>query len=327
MKLNMLKEGRGLSSSSFDLYEHAVNSFMVFCSSREEFDCWEELLGCFLEEQKECQWCDRRVKSLLMGFRSYLFEEKSFNTANTYFSKVKTVLRFFDVEVGELPPFCSRQFRAPVKCFEDIPSREQIQCALNVCSDMEVRAIILLAVSSGLSRVDILNLTVKDFLIACGVYDEDKSLEEQLDYLEERIAIDDKFIAVFKGYRQKTNNLFITFTHPGVIKNIIICLKQRVITNSNEKLFTISKNQLTYQLRKINDKCDFGRVNYARKFRMHQLRAFHASTLVKNNVFTMEEVDTLQGRVKDRTHRSYFLEDPEFLKRKYLSVVDELTFL
>lgn len=54
------------------------------------------------------------------------------------------------------------------------------------------------------------------------------------------------------------------------------------------------------------------------------LRKFNASTLY-NNGMSISDVDSLQGRGKDSTHSSYFMEDPELLRQKYLKYVEVLT--
>ena len=318
--LNCFKEERGLSFSSFSIYKMAVNTYLNYCSLvlKESALSFDDLIAfAEEEEQKQISWKNRRVKKLLVGFRQWLFNNKSFNTAVTYFNNIKTLYRHFDIEIRDLPVFNSKQYSKPYKSFIDIPTVDDICCAIRVCSNQEVRAIILLAATSGLSRVDILNLTVNDFFVACGCADE-LTVGESLKSIKSQIAVDDSFILVFNGCRQKTGSPFMTFATREVAGMIIECLEERLISKE-DKLFVLSNNQLGYQLKKVNDLCGFGRVNFARKFRLHQLRAFHASMLV-NNGFSVEEVDFLQGRVKDRTHRAYFFEDPVLLKEKYLGV-------
>lgn len=326
MSLMEFVEERGLSSSSSDLYFNAVKSYESFCSVFfDDFVVFDDLLKMADDEELSLRWKDRTLRRLLLEYRSYLFREKSYNTAVKYFSMIKTLYRYFEVEIRDLPVFKSKQFKAPVKSFEDIPSKDDIKIAYCKCDNLEVRTIILLAATSGLSKIDILNLTVNDFTKAIGFID-DTTIYKSVDSLKKYVGESDVSVAVFRGCRQKTGSSYITFTTREVINKIINCLEQRVILQNDDLLFTISKNQLNYQLRKVNDKCSFGKVNYDRKFRMHQLRSFHASFLVRNNVFTIEEVDTLQGRCKDKTHRTYFLEDTDVLKEKYLSMIDELTF-
>ena len=47
------------------------------------------------------------------------------------------------------------------------------------------------------------------------------------------------------------------------------------------------------------------------------LRKFHASQLY-NDGLSMDEIDELQGRGKDQTRTSYFMEDPLRLREKYI---------
>lgn len=54
------------------------------------------------------------------------------------------------------------------------------------------------------------------------------------------------------------------------------------------------------------------------------LRKFHASQLY-NDGMPLEMVDALQGRSKDSTHTSYFMEDPKKLKQQYVEHMDAIT--
>ena len=51
------------------------------------------------------------------------------------------------------------------------------------------------------------------------------------------------------------------------------------------------------------------------------LRKFHASQLFNDNC-SIEFVDALQGRGKDATHSSYFMENPEKLREEYINHLD-----
>lgn len=51
------------------------------------------------------------------------------------------------------------------------------------------------------------------------------------------------------------------------------------------------------------------------------LRKYHASQLF-NDGCSIEFVDALQGRGKDTTHSSYFMEDPEKLRKQYINHLD-----
>ena len=55
------------------------------------------------------------------------------------------------------------------------------------------------------------------------------------------------------------------------------------------------------------------------------MRKFHASNLARGeNGLTIEEIDSLQGRSKTKTHNSYFLDDPKELRKKYIANIDKV---
>ena len=49
------------------------------------------------------------------------------------------------------------------------------------------------------------------------------------------------------------------------------------------------------------------------------------ATNLYNDKMSLEEIDALQGRSKEATHSSYFTEDPNKLKEKYLEHLDCIT--
>ena len=71
-------------------------------------------------------------------------------------------------------------------------------------------------------------------------------------------------------------------------------------------------------IEKINDELKLGRVGNYSRIRCHMLRKYHASNLLNNTSFTIDEIDALQGRSKNIIHRSYFFNDEEKLKEKYI---------
>lgn len=73
----------------------------------------------------------------------------------------------------------------------------------------------------------------------------------------------------------------------------------------------------------INNSLKLGKVGPYNRFRSHMLRKFHASALYNsNNNWSLEEIDSLQGRSKNKTHSSYFMENPNILKEKYINSFD-----
>ena len=336
MKMNKLEtfcNDKQLSKSTIGLYSACVQLYEKLNNSTldnliEEAD---------YEEEEKIRWKRRKLKTRLLEFRKYLFENLSEGTANRYLSCIKTIYRHFEIELQDLPSFASRQIdRTYQKTFEDILTKQELKDAYyeanNVC-----KCIILFASSSGLSKVDMLNLTVGDFILACDDFLSSGELISQLYELKS----EKELIPCFEGERQKTGSRYTTFCSPEASEHIVQYLIGRdaqikeAYNNADDteelsdclqyddKLFDISYAHLSYVFRKINNKLDLGQVGKYTKFRCHQLRAYQASTLL-NNDMTESEVDSLQGRRKDKTHRAYFVESKSKLFNKYYACVDNL---
>lgn len=323
---------------------------------------YEKLLGldldtlieeAYIEEDSGIAWRNRKIRQYLIDFRNYLYSTKSEGTANRYFADIKTIYRHFEVELHTLPTFNSKQIdKTYEKSFEDILTKQELKDAYyeanNVC-----KCLILFGSSTGMSKVDMLNLTVEDFLKACNC--DDKDLKQQLEDLKDKTII-----PCFEGERIKTGSRFTTFCSPEATEHIVQYLLGRYVqipVDYNEmmarikrtrtpqqrrileeklksmpqklecshKLFDISESHLNYTFRKINNKLQLGTVGKYTKFRCHQLRSYQASTLLNiEEGFTDSEVDALQGRKKDKTHRAYLVESKSKLYNKYHACVDEL---
>ena len=75
----------------------------------------------------------------------------------------------------------------------------------------------------------------------------------------------------------------------------------------------------------INNELNLGKVGEYNRFRSHMLRKFHASSLYNyNNGLSLSEIDALQGRGKNSTHSSYFMENPQKLREKYINSLNAL---
>ena len=332
-KLTQFSIEKGMSDSTFKLYSACVKAY----EHVNHLSLDELLEEADREEEEGIRWKKRTLKTRLLDFRKYLFENKSEGTANRYMGCIKSIYRHFEIELQDLPSFASKQIdKTYEKTYEDIPSKEELIDAYyeanNVC-----KCIILFASSSGLSKVDLLNLTVDDFIVACTDYISEGDLSTQLKELKAQKEV----IPCFEGCRQKTKSRYTTFCSPEATEHIVQYLigrdaKIREAFNASDddeylsdqlygsdKLFDISYAHLSYVFRKINNKLGMGTVGKYTKFRCHQLRAYQASTLL-NNGLTESEVDALQGRRKDKTHRAYFVESKSKLFNKYYACVDEL---
>lgn len=328
---------KGFAKKTEDLYKSAVKAYETFNNCTLD----ELLEEADLEEEKGIRWKRRTIKMRLTNFRKWLFENKSEGTAKQYFARIKTIYRHFEIELQELPTYNSKQVdKTYEKRFEDIPCKDElIQAYYEARNNM--KCFILLASSSGMSKVDILNLTVSDFLIACETNTEN-SIREQLNEIRTR---KEPVIPCFKGERQKTKTIFTTFCSPETVEHIVQYLLGRdaKIRAKYEKasmedkeelpcrlelydsLLKIDPHYVMKQFREINTKLSFGTVGKYAKIRSHQLRAYHATTLMNCEVnWSIAEIDALQGRKKDKTHRAYFTDSVSKLRKKYCESVDSL---
>lgn len=290
----MLKEfisDRNLSPSSIRNYASAVRIYEELNNKtlKELIDEAER------EELEKIRWKDRKIRKRLINYRSYLYKNKVETTAVKYLTNIQTIYRHFEIELHTLPTFRSKQINKSKEIkFKDLPTKENIQDACKIADEV-TELIILFITTSGLSKIEILNLTVEDFIKA------NKSE-----------------IPTFYLTRKKTAKEFFTFTTPKTAKKIMSHIKKHNLKR-NDKLFSISASSLTKNMAKINDQLNLGRINNYSRFRCHMLRKYHASNFLNNTSFTIDEIDCLQGRSKNKIHRSYFINDEEKLKEKYMN--------
>lgn len=294
------------------------------------------------EEEENIRWKNRKIRRHLIDFRKWLYENKSEGTVSRYLGNIKTIYRHFEIELRPLPSFNSKQIdKTYIKTYEDIPTKEELISAYYEATNV-TKCVMLLGISSGMSRVDMFNLTVSDFINACADYI-NTSFNGVIEVLNHLNQVDN-IIPYFEGYRQKTDSRFTTFASPEFAEHMIHYLLGRdakirkaydkadeddkeflpTCLELEDRLFDVNPRYLSECIREINTKLQFGKVGKFTKLRTHQFRAFQATTLLNKGGFSESEIDALQGRKKDKTHRAYFVESTSKLKEKYYAAVDNL---
>lgn len=273
------------------------------------------------EEENGIRWKNRRLKQRLVDFRIFLYENFMITTAKVHFQRILTLYRHFEIEIHELPKLSVKSCKQskPI-IFEDLLTKEIIRNAVEIANPV-MRAIILFMSSSGCARRETLNLTIQDFIDASYEYHRKKDIGEALNILNEL----DNVVPTFRIRRQKTNKFYFTFCSPEASNEVVNYLLNNRELLSNEKLFKINLDYLNNNFVKINNELGIGKVGTYNRFRSHMLRKFHASSLYNaENGLSLEEIDALQGRKKDNTHSSYFMENPKNLKKKYINSLDSI---
>ncbi len=89
-------------------------------------------------------------------------------------------------------------------------------------------------------------------------------------------------------------------------------------------LFKIDSMYLVIKLKKINDNLGLGKISNLSRLRTHMLRKFHASALY-NDGMSLDKVNDLQGKAKNKTDEAYFMTNPEDLKHEYIKHLHAVT--
>lgn len=304
---------RNLRMGTLKSYISAVQKFEYFLG-RNIDNIIQEAIN---EEKEGIAENSRLIKKNLLDYRLFLIESDiSPNTVKTYFSKLKTFLKHFGVEVPTLPE--AKYDRGYETCYLDLPNKKHISQALDIVS-IDMKAIILFMASSGTAKAETLSLTVDDFFRATSDYHDGGTPNEILNELSKKKNI----IPTFYLKRIKTDKYYYTFCSPEATRYIVEYLGIRKNLSATDKLFDFSDSGLLSKFQYINDKMGWGFKGKYRFFRSHSLRKFHVS----NIGLVPDHVDELQGRSRTPLHETYIKTNPIELKKLYEKVVDNVTIL
>ena len=274
------------------------------------------------DEENGVRWKNRKLKQRLLNFRVFLQRQYLISTVKVHFQRILTIYRHFEIEIHNLPPINLKNTNKlkPIM-FGDLPTKEIIKDAIDIANPI-MKAIILFISSSGCARQETLNITIQDFIDATSEYHNSDDIYEIITILIKRNDV----VPTFKLKRQKTNKFYFTFCSPEAITYILdyLIISKRKLKNE-DKLFKTNLDYLNSYFNEINESLNLGKVRKYNRFRSHMLRKFHASSLYNyENGLSLEEIDALQGRGKNNTHSSYFMEDPIKLKEKYIGSMDSV---
>ena len=306
---------RNLKDISKKSYKTTMNLYSSF--NNESFV--NLLIEAEMEELNQIRWKNRKLKQRLLNFRNFLVQNYMKNYSQITLNRVITIYRHYDIEVHNLPAQSSKNYKesAPVT-YNDLPDRKTIKRALRISTPV-MKATTLFMLSSGCARRETLNLTIGDFIKATGDYHTKEEINEVIKVLKRK-----KVVPTFKLKRQKTNKYYYTFCSPEAVKEIIRYLNTRSDLDTSDKLFDIHPESLSRCFIKINNQLKLGKCGTYNRYRSHVLRELHASNL-KNSGMLIEDINSLQGKRRNITDESYFFENPEVLKEKYIKHLNAVT--
>lgn len=305
---------RNSSETTFKNYEATLNKYCRF----QGLNLYELIEEAEREEDEGIRLKKSSLKRRLTEYRCHLIETASKKTVKTNMSRIQTFYRHFEIELPELSYVSEKSMNdyEPIY-YTDLPDKEIIRKAVNVASPI-MKSILLFELSSGCGRREVLNLTIGDYITACGYSTE--NIEEALQHIREN---ENELVPTFKIKRQKTDKYYVTFCSYEAVEAINLYIMSRTDKLTTEsKLFKISENYYSVKFAELNEYLKLGKKGAYNRMRGHMIRKVHASSLMQGeNGLTLDEIDSLQGRTRQGSRASYFFDNTTELKKKYIEAM------
>ena len=274
------------------------------------------------EEYNNIRWKNTQTRKWLLSYREFLYGEYNVSTAQLYLTAIITIYRHFEITVPPLPYYSTKHSRrTPPIRYTDLPDRQILSECLQVCTPV-AKALILFMSSSGVSRIDTLNLTINDYLEATSEY---HNHQESVKYAIKEM-LDKDIIPTFTLRRQKTGQDYITFCSHEACKSINAYLLTRTeILTRDRPLFKVHERYLNMIFERLNGYFQLGKMpNGYNRLTPHMLRRYAATQLAEAGIST-DHINLLQGRkVTGVAHESYIRLNPEKLREEYIEALPYL---
>lgn len=307
------------SKATIKMYKHCLGKYSSFF----QMSLQELLMEAEEDENNGLKWKHRRVKTRLIEYRQFLLDNYALNTLKRHMVSIIKFYKFYDIEIYELPKINEKSVKKPTPIyFKDLPDKAIIREAISAVSPI-MKAIILFICSSGCGRAETLNLTIQDYIDALSEYLPNKRMNiiNIIDYIKDNEDI----IPTFNVRRIKTNKYYTTYCSPEAVTAINAYLLTRTDNLTPEsKLFPMYETYFITYFQRVNDRLGLGKIGKYRRFRSHMLRKFHASALY-NDGMSIDNVNDLQGKAKNKTDQAYFMINPEDLKYEYIKHLPAVT--
>lgn len=314
---------RGLKEASLTKMELVLDHYSKFQGLPIE-DLLEEA---DLEEEQGLRWKKRTLKNRLLRYMNYCKSQMLLSSAKTYFNQICALYRHHDIEIGTLPRWNTKNANMPEPITsKDMLTKPLIREALKVANPV-MTAIILTEASSGMTRSDVLSLTVGHFIDATYMYHHENDIEKAISKMLEDGS---NIIGTWRLRRAKTNKYFITFTTPEAtletckylqIRNKRNRKYTRPLIQKNDPLFKIHQGTYIDKFGEINKALNRDKAGTYNQIRGHMLRKFNATQLEKHGM-SRAMVNVLQGKSNNAVDDVYFIEDEDTLRNEYLRAID-----
>jgi integrase len=277
------------------------------------------------EEKKDINWKNRKIRQRLIDFRTSLINDGYMQkTVQQYMQRIKTLYRTYEIEIRELPYLSNKTIpKAPPITYKDLPTRDLLRNILPLCNQVQ-SALMLFMISSGCARKEALSLKIQDFIDATSEYHDGS---DDINIVLGRLYGREDVIPTWSVFRFKTGQYYTTFSSPESTVFIVgYLLSRRDLLESGKSLFKINEHYVSDFFSLINKRLGLGKAGTYNKFRSHALRKFHASALY-NDGMSKDMVNELQGKMKSKTDRAYFVVNPDVLRREYIHHIGSVSIL
>jgi integrase len=322
--LNEFIDNRNLVNSTKIRYMVILKNYCDYTKLKPE----ELIDEAEMEEESGIRLRKRKIKSYLIGFKKYLQDkDHSELTVKNSLSIIRSFYHEFEIE---LPYTRSKRRYSKQESKEDLPDKDDIIHALKFVS-LKYSAIILLMMSSGMGKAEVLNLKFTDFLKSIETYiNGSTNIEEITSILERKANNDELIISTWNISRVKTRMPYTTFSTYESIEAILLYLKSspafegEYLFRSQRTNKELPAKTFGNQFNIINYRAGFGKVDRQIFFRSHNLRKYFTNVLHKNKV-TKERIDWMLGHQIDNTSSSYFKSDISDLREEYVRCIPDLS--
>lgn len=308
--LNQMFTERNSSTKTKETYKRSINYLEKTISKTLP----EMLNTAETEEENNISWKNSSLRKWLITYRKWCYTTYKKTTAETYFIAAITTFRHFEITVNKLPYFSTKKVAKPTPINPDLlVDRDVLRLCIGVNNPI-LKALILLMSSSGISRTDVLNLTLKDYLESTYEYHECDDLNQAIETM-----MDKDVIPTWNITRQKTGVSYYTFSSPESTKAINNYLLTR--HDDDPRLFKINKRYMSRIFKDTNDELGLGNNGEFSRFAPHMLRRFHATQLIESGM-SESKVDLLQGRKPSSiAYQSYVKIKPSKLRDEYIGAL------
>ena len=272
------------------------------------------------EEYNNIRWKNTDTRRYIITFREFLYGKYNVSTAKLYLTAIITIYRHFEITIPPLPYYSTKHARRTDPLLpEQLLDRDILRECIQISSPV-VKSLILFMSSSGVSRIDVLNLTIDDYLEATKDY---HSHQDSVKYaIREMRDCETPIIPMFHLTRQKTGQQYVTFCSHEAVKSINAYLLTRTeILHRTQPLFRIHERYFNTIFERLNEHFQLGKVGNWNRIRSHMLRKYHASQLAEAGVST-DHINLLQGRkIPGIAHETYIRIKPETLREEYIQAL------